>query len=77
MQSSMEAEVKVHLPKFRIKKEFKLKPLFTNLGMADHFIETTVDLSSTDGTRSLFVYEVFHKALVDINEKGTGATAAT
>ena len=77
IQSNMKTEVKVYLPKFSMEDEFSLNDDLTKLGMADIFNETTADLSGMDGTMNLFVDKVFHKAFVDVNEKGTEAAAAT
>ena len=70
-------EVKVDLPKFKMEHEFGLKEQLSKLGMGDLFTDKTADLSGMDGTKNLFVDQVFHKAFVEINEEGTEAAAAT
>lgn len=67
--------VKAQIPKFRIESTFELKPVLSAMGMSDVFDEDKADLSGTG--KDLYVSHVFHKAFVDINEKGTEAAAAT
>lgn len=65
------------MPKFTYVSQFKLSQVLSDLGMQDAFIPDQADLSGMDGTRSLFISEVVHKAFVDVDEAGTEAAAAT
>jgi serine protease inhibitor len=69
-------EVMVSLPKFKLTCEFGLAKTLAAMGMTAAFNDGA-DFSGMDGTRSLFVSAVIHKAFVDVNEEGTEATAAT
>jgi len=46
-------------------------------GMKDLFVDGVADLSGVDGTKQLSVSKVLHRAVVDVNEEGTEAAAAT
>jgi serpin B len=70
-------EVQVHLPKFVIHDQFSLNDTLQALGLRDAFRPTVADFSGMDGTRELFIQAVVHKAMVDVNERGTEAAAAT
>lgn len=69
--------VTVMIPKFTITCEAKLKEYLMQLGMSDLFVSGKADLSGLDGTRRIFMSEVYHKTFVDVNEEGTEAAAAT
>ncbi|XP_041358381.1 leukocyte elastase inhibitor-like [Gigantopelta aegis] len=72
-----EEEVSLSLPKFRMDSSFELTDVLASLGMTDAFRENVADLSGMDGTRTLFVSRVQHKAFVEVNEEGTEASAVT
>jgi serpin B len=69
-------EVQVSLPRFEITFPFSLKEVLQAMGMVDAFCGDA-DFSGMDGTRSLYLAEVLHKAFVAVNEEGTEAAAAT
>jgi serpin B len=70
-------DVSVLLPKFSITTpSYRMRPVLEILGMPDAFGQKA-DFSGMSGKQDLFLQEVFHKAFVDVNEKGTEAAAAT
>ena len=71
-----ERKVVVSLPKFKLTCEFSLKQTLAAMGMTDVF-SGKADFSGMDGSRSLFISAVEHKAFVDVNEEGTEAAAVT
>ncbi len=69
-------EVYLRLPKFEIGYDASLVDPLIALGMTDAFT-AAADFSGIDGTRDLFISDVFHKAWVSVDEAGTEAAAAT
>jgi len=70
--------VQVFLPRFTMTwGAANIVPQLRSLGMQDAFDNTRADFSAIDGTRTLLINGVFHKAFVDVNEEGTEAAAAT
>ncbi len=70
-------EVQVYLPKFVVHDRLALNDTLKALGLRDAFVPQAADFSRMDGTRELFIQAVVHKAMVDVNERGTEAAAAT
>ena len=68
-------EVVVFLPRFGMSWGFELSRTLIAMGMGAAF--GGADFSGMDGTTSLFIDKVLHKAFVDVNEEGTEAAAAT
>lgn len=68
---------KVHIlfPKFNIQSAFSLGNTLQNMGMTNAFSQDAADFSGM-GDR-FFISEVVHKSLIEVNEKGTEAAAAT
>ena len=70
-------DVNIYLPKFKVTwGTFELNKSLQDIGMKNAF-SSDADFSGMDGTKSLFIGSVLHKAFVEVNEEGTEATAAT
>jgi serpin B len=69
--------VALTLPKFSFESEFQLKNDLIEMDMSEPFDPDLADFSGMDGTRQLYIGDVFHKAFVAVDEKGTEAAAAT
>lgn len=77
LRSTLEEQrVHVYLPKFKFEKGYSLNDYLSDMGMPTAFTDSA-DFSGIDGTRSLSVSGVIHKAFIDVNEEGTEAAAAT
>jgi serpin B len=70
-------QVQLSMPKFRFETGYNLAETLAGMGMPEAFEPGAADFSRMDATHSLFISEVFHKAFVAVDEKGTEAAAAT
>jgi serine protease inhibitor len=70
-------EVKVSLPRFKVRSQFALGDVLEAMGMTDAFHYPAADFSGIADTRELSIGAVVHEAFVEVNEKGTEAAAAT
>lgn len=69
-------EVDVSLPKFKFEAEYQLKDLLMGMGMIDAFTNSA-DFSGINGRQDLLITKVIHKAIIEVNEEGSEAAAAT
>uniref|UniRef100_A0A3P9DHE9 Serpin B6 n=1 Tax=Maylandia zebra TaxID=106582 RepID=A0A3P9DHE9_9CICH len=70
-------EVDVKLPRFKMEEKYDLEKILTNMGMENAFDIYKRDFSGMSPANDLIVSKVVHKALVDVNEEGAEAAAAT
>ena len=70
-------EVNLWLPRFNLDEKLSLADMLAGMGMKDLFIQGVADLSGMDGSKELYVSKVLHRAVVEVNEEGTEAAAAT
>lgn len=73
-------EIHLYLPKFRLETGYPMNEPLQALGMVRAFNRKTAELDGISpgrGQEKLYVANVFHKAFVDVNEKGTEAAAGT
>ena len=80
-QSLVQREVRVAIPKFRMDTNLNLKSILVGLGMEKAFspIAGVADFGgiSRETSDPLFLSQVSHRAMVEVNEEGTEAAAAT
>jgi serpin B len=69
-------EADVEMPKFKMSAQFGLAQTLGAMGMPSAF-DKRADFSGMDGTHKLFISAVVHEAVVEVNEQGTEAAAAT
>lgn len=68
--------ITLRMPKFEFESEFSLADTLSNMGMPLPF-STAADFSGMTGGKDLYISDVFHKAFISVDEKGTEAAAAT
>ncbi|MCD4700266.1 MAG: serpin family protein [Candidatus Aegiribacteria sp.] len=71
-----DANLYLSMPRFETVSSFQLEEVLPEMGMPSAF-GVSADFSGMDGTISLFIASVIHKAFVSVDEKGTEAAAAT
>ena len=74
---SPEGGVELLLPKFSFTTSLGLIPILQGLGVRDLFEPHVANLSGMDGGMDLFVSAVVQQAIVEVDESGTVAAAAT
>lgn len=72
-----EDEVQIQLPKFRIASRYELESPLIEMGMDDAFNPEAADFSGITGKRDFFVNGVIHRGVIEVDEEGTKAAAAT
>jgi serpin B len=69
--------VNVHLPKFKLACQFELADVLAAMGMSDAFSNSAADFSGMTTSDRFHISTVIHEAVMDVNEEGTEAAAAT
>jgi len=73
-----EKKVYVYLPRFKVESEFSLNSALVDLGMKTAFQPKKADFTGMSPSgKKLFISDVLHKAVVEVNEEGSEAAAAT
>ncbi|CAO4378361.1 unnamed protein product [Caenorhabditis nigoni] len=67
--------VNVHIPKFKIEKELDLKETLEAIGIKEMFQEGSADLTGL--ADKAFISSGIHKAIIEVDEDGTTAAAAS
>ncbi|GFW10603.1 serpin B6 [Trichonephila clavipes] len=70
-------KVKVSLPKFRVEYSKELTDTLKALGMIKAFNDGEADLSGITDLKGIYVSKIYHKAVIEVNEEGSEAAAAT
>jgi serpin B len=70
-------EVEVFLPRFKLQEDYDIESLLKRLGMVDAFQQGKADLSALSAERHLCLSKFVHKSVVEVNEGGTEAAAAS
>jgi serpin B len=70
-------KVAISLPRFHVYGAFSLPDTLRALGMTDAFSLPPADFSGITGTQDLYIAEVLHKVMLDVNEKGTEAAGVS
>ncbi len=69
--------VEVFLPKFKVDERRSLEDTLPRMGMRDAFDARSADFSGITDKEEWYISKVIHQAVVEVNEKGTEAAAAT
>jgi len=69
-------KVALHLPKFKLESEYELSTYLKELGLVSVF-NSSADFSGITGKKEIHISNVLHKAVIEVNESGTEASAAT
>lgn len=75
-KSSYYRELELYIPKFSISDSYSLDEVLPQLGIRDLFSQQA-NLSGIAAQENLLVSKSFHKAVLDVDEAGTEAAAAT
>lgn len=71
-----QTQVQVYLPRFSVTGEFLLNEPLAKMGIVQAFTEKA-DFSGLSSQPGLFIDSVIHKAVIEVNEEGSEAAAAT
>ncbi|XP_076713980.1 serpin B9-like isoform X2 [Callospermophilus lateralis] len=75
--SLQNTEVEVLLPRFKLQGDYDMESVLQRLGMVDAFQQGQADFSAMSTETGLCLSKVVHKSVVEVNEEGTEAAAAT
>jgi serpin B len=67
----------VQVPKFKVATQYDLIPTMKQLGMSDAFEMARADFKAMYGKTPVQISQIVHKATLEVDEKGSVATAAT
>jgi serpin B len=69
--------VEVFLPKFKVEARLSLASTLSEMGMPDAFSPGVADFSGLTSAEAWYISAVVHHAVIDVNERGAEAAAAT
>lgn len=70
-------KVAVSLPRLTVNSSFSLSEVLIALGMTDAFSLPPADFSGITGGQDLYISEVLHKVVLEVNEAGSEAAGAS
>ncbi|XP_072801858.1 serpin B9 isoform X1 [Vicugna pacos] len=70
-------EVEVFLPRFKLEENYDMGSVLRRLGVVDAFQQGKADLSALSTARDLCLSVFAHRSVVEVNEEGTEAAAAS
>ena len=70
-------ELHVYLPKFQLQEDYDMNSLLQHLGILDVFNGSKADFSGMSTKENLCLSKFVHKCVVEVNEEGTEAVAAS
>jgi serpin B len=76
LDSLKNEEVDLWLPRFKTEASYELNKILAEMKMPDAFNEKA-DFSEITGNKELYISNVIHKALIDVSETGTEASASS
>ncbi len=77
LESTVETEVMVGLPKFRFAYNISLANVLQDMGMTIAFNSSTADFTAMTLLDDVYISDVLHKSFVQVDEEGTEAAAVT
>ncbi len=75
-QSMEKEKLRIGIPKFNLSSRTQMKKQLMKMGMERAFT-MNANFKGMNGKRNLMIDEVIHQAVIDVNEAGTEASAAT
>uniref|UniRef100_A0A9J8ARC1 ubiquitinyl hydrolase 1 n=2 Tax=Cyprinus carpio TaxID=7962 RepID=A0A9J8ARC1_CYPCA len=75
-QVYFDRKMEVHLPKFKMEQSYDLHEILPHLGISNVFLRSA-NLTGLSQDPHLRVSQVLHKAVIEVDEKGTTAASAT
>lgn len=69
--------VESFIPKFKCETRVELKSFFEKMGTTDIFVSGKAGLTEITSDPNVYINNIIHQAVIEIDEKGTEAAAAT
>ncbi|CAK8695594.1 unnamed protein product [Clavelina lepadiformis] len=70
-------EVVIAVPKMKLELQYDLVPTLEKMGIKDVFDQNRAKLQNISSGPELFISAVVHRAVIEVNEEGTGTAATT